>query len=46
MINVNSSVVHTVINSFGIFFKWKILYLARIISAVIHIDSIISVDDI
>jgi hypothetical protein len=38
--------VHTVVNNFGIFFVLKILYLARIINAVIHIDKRISVDDI
>lgn len=38
--------MHTVVNNFDIFFRWKILYLAKIISAVIHKDSKISVDDI
>lgn len=38
--------MHTDVNSFGMFFKWKILYLARIINAVIHTDRVINVDDI
>lgn len=46
MISVNSSVTHTVVNNFGVFFVLSTLYLAKIINAVIHIDSRISVDDI
>lgn len=46
MIRVSKSVEHTATNSFGMILKLKILYLARIISAVIHIDRVISVDDI
>lgn len=46
MISLSNRVIHTNTKVFGVLFVLKILYLARSISAVIHIDNMISVDDI